>query len=64
MEDLPDLGAGLDLTGRNVVHQLSQHMQVNLAMFRKAIVNEVVSVKRLELRGILLLLLLLFSFGS
>jgi hypothetical protein len=46
---LPDLGTRLGSTGRNVVHQLPEHMQVELAMFRKAIVNEVVSVKGLKL---------------
>lgn len=46
---LPDLGTRLGSTGRDVVHQLPEHMQVNLPMLRKAIVNEIMSVKGLKL---------------
>lgn len=46
---LPDVWARLGSTVGNVVHELCEHMEVDLAMFCKPVVNEIVGIERLEL---------------
>ena len=47
--DVPDLGNVLGLAGRNVVHELAQHVHMQMSMFREPVVDERVCIEGLEL---------------
>lgn len=47
--NIPDFWQALGLTNKYVVHELSQHVEMNLAMFCESIVNKTMCVECFQL---------------